>query len=215
MESLLKAGTAVVADVFDSLGIAPPVLASSITPLTPGARFVGPAYPIVGQSITSGDTSDRVKLAAIDDMPAGVVAVWAGSDIRGVCCFGDLLAEAMSVRGCAGVVVDGGVRDVGYLSSISMPIFARYRTPVQSIGRWKVTAYKEPVSVPGRLDDMVQVEYGDAVVADEDGVIVVPHALLDDVTAKVLEWSGTEEASRAAIRGGTPLLTALEMFGHL
>jgi 4-hydroxy-4-methyl-2-oxoglutarate aldolase len=112
-------------------------------------------------------------------------------------------------------VVDGGVRDVGYLSSISMPIFARYRTPVQSIGRWKVTAYKEPVSVPGRLDDMVQVEYGDAVVADDDGVIVVPHALLDDVTAKVLEWSGTEEASRAAIRGGTPLLTALEMFGHL
>jgi regulator of RNase E activity RraA len=215
MELLLKAGTAVIADVFDSFGLLPPVLADTIGPITPRPSFAGPAYTIGGTSVVSNETGDRAKLAAIDAMPPGAVPVWAGADIRGVCCFGDLLAEAMNARGCAGVVVDGGVRDTGYLRELGLPVLARYRTPAQAIGRWKVTAHQVPVQVRGGLQEWITVDPGDIVVADEDGVIVIPSAQLQGVQDKVAEWAGTEEESRAAIRDGMPLLTALERFGHL
>ncbi|WP_248963575.1 RraA family protein [Sphaerisporangium perillae] len=215
MELLLKAGTAVIADVFDSFGMLPPVLSDKIGPITPYPRFAGPAYTIGGRSVTTSETGDRAKLGAIDGMPPGVVPVWAGTDIQGVCCFGDLLAEAMNARGCVGVVVDGGVRDTGYLRELGLPVVARYRTPAQAIGRWKVTAHQVPVQVRGGLQEWITVAPGDIVVADEDGVIAIPSAELRRVQDKVTEWAGTEEVSRAVIRDGMPLLTALERFGHL
>lgn len=88
-------------------------------------------------------------------MEPACVPVWAGNDIRGVCCFGDLLRGAMLARGCAGVVVDGGVRDVAYLRHIDLPIMARYRTPAQAIGRWRVTDRQVPIKVRGALEDPV------------------------------------------------------------
>lgn len=215
MDPLLEAGTAVVADVLDSANYVPPVLTPALHPVTPTHRFIGPAYTIAGETRLSSATGDRPKLAAIDAMPPGVVPVWAGNDITGVCCFGDLLAEAMKLRGCAGVVVDGGVRDVNYLSTLGMPVVARYRSPAQAIGRWQVTVSQEPVRVRGGLDEWVTVCPGDIVISDEDGVIVVPAADLEQVQRGVKAWTGTEVESREAIRNGTPLIAALDQFGHL
>jgi regulator of RNase E activity RraA len=212
---LLDVGTAVLADVLDSLQITPTVLAPSIAPITSATRFAGPAYTVAGESHRSPAAGDRAKLAAIDAMPPGVVPVWAGADISGVCCFGDLLAEAMKQRGCAGVVVDGGVRDVSYLQTLGMPVRARYRTPAQAIGRWRVTASQEPVRVRGGIDEWVTVVPGDMVVSDEDGVLVVAAGDVDRVCAGVRAWSDTETQSREAIRNGTTLIAALEEFGHL
>ena len=214
MDLLLEAGTAVISDIYDSEDGTPAILVS-LPPITPNPRFAGPAYTISGETYASAVSGDRAKLDAIDAMPAGVVPVWAGGNISGVCCFGDLLAEAMRGRGCAGVVVDGGVRDVGYLSTLSMPIVARYRTPAQAIGRWRVTSCQEPVQVRGALDDWVTVSPGDIVVSDEDGVIIVPAADLERVEKKVKEWALTETESRQAIQGGMSLTAALDKFGHL
>lgn len=215
IDMLLAAGTAVVADVLDSLHIAPTVLAPSIAPVTPGLRFAGPAYTVAGEWHQSSLTGDRAKLAAIDAMPPGVVPVWAGGDIRGVCCFGDLLAEAMKVRGCAGVVVDGGVRDVSYLQRLGLPVRARYRSPAQAIGRWRVTACQEVVRVRGGIEKWVTVAQGDIVISDEDGVLVIPFRDAERVGEGVQAWADTEVQSREAIRNGTSLLAALEQFGHL
>jgi regulator of RNase E activity RraA len=214
MNPLLEAGTAVISDIFDSEGRTPSILAS-LPSFTASPRFVGPAYTIAGESHTSDVSGDRVKLDAIDSMPPGVVPVWAGGDISGVCCFGDLLAEAMKQRGCAGVVVDGGIRDVSYLSTLDMPIIARYRTPAQAIGRWKVVSCQEPVRVRGGLDEWVTVNPGDIVVSDEDGVIVVPAVDVERIEAKVKEWAMTETESRTAIQDGMSLTAALDTFGHL
>ena len=146
LQTLLEAGTAVIADVFDTMGQLPPVLDNALFPIPEtGIRFIGPAYTISGVSHQDSVTGDRAKLAAIDEMPPGVVPVWAGNDIRGVCCFGDLLATAMKARGCVGVVVDGGVRDVAYLQTLGLPMMVRYRTPAQAIGRWRVVERQVPV----------------------------------------------------------------------
>jgi regulator of RNase E activity RraA len=212
---LLEVGTAVVADVLDTLRITPTVLAPSITSVTPEVRFAGPAYTITGETHRSSSAGDHAKLAAIDAMPSGVIAVWAGADINGVCCFGDLLAEAMKQRGCAGVVVDGGVRDVSYLRTLALPVRARYRTPAQAIGRWRVTACQQPVRVRGGIEEWVTVVPGDIVISDDDGVLVLSSGDVERVHQKVQAWSGVEVQIREAIRNGTPLVAALEQFGHL
>lgn len=211
---LKAAGTAVIADVFDSLKRTPPVLDNQLRPIGGASAFAGPAYTITGESVafTGGD---RVKLAAIDSMPAGVVAVWASIDAKGVCCFGDLLASAMRARGCAAAVVDGGVRDTAFLAELGMPVVARYQTPAQGIGRWRVTASEIPVQVHGALEDWLTVHPGDLLVGDADGQIVIPQQLLAEVTAKVVEWSRLETGARAEIIAGMPLLKALEKYGHL
>jgi 4-hydroxy-4-methyl-2-oxoglutarate aldolase len=214
LEALKTAGTAVISDVFDSLQRTPPVLDNSLHPIGRAAVFAGPAYTITGESV-SFTGGDRAKLAAIDNMPAGVVAVWASMDAKGVCCFGDLLASAMRARGCAAAVVDGGVRDTAFLAEFGMPVVARYQTPAQGIGRWRVTASQVEVKVRGALEEWLSVAPGDIVVGDADGQIVIPQQLLEEVTAKVIEWSRLETGARADIIAGLPLLKALEKYGHL
>jgi 4-hydroxy-4-methyl-2-oxoglutarate aldolase len=216
-ESLLEAGTAVIADVFDSLGWLPPVLDTSLLPVKEGGpvKFAGPAYTVAGETHLWSGGGDRAKLSAIDSMTPGVVPVWAGNDIRGVCCFGDLLGSAMLARGCAGVVVDGGIRDVAFLRSIEMPVLARYKTPAQAIGRWRVTACQTPVRVRGALEEWVTVSPGDLVVADDDGVIVLPAGSLDTIVTRVTEWSKSESGARSDIRNGMLLLQAMDKYGHL
>jgi regulator of RNase E activity RraA len=213
-EQLKAAGTAVIADVFDSMKLLPPVLDNALRPVGADSTFAGPAYTITGES-AQWVGGDRAKLAAIDAMPAGVVALWASMDAKGVCCFGDLLASAMQARGCAAAVVDGGVRDAAFLRHCGMPVVSRYLTPAQGIGRWRVTAAQTTVKVRGALAEWIEVSPGDILVGDADGVIAIPARLLESVTEKVILWSESETNARTEIQNGLPLITALERYGHL
>jgi 4-hydroxy-4-methyl-2-oxoglutarate aldolase len=213
-EPLKSAGTAVISDVFDSLHLLPPVFDNNLQPIGSSSTFAGPAYTITGESVRF-EGGDRAKLCAIDAMPAGIVAVWSSMDAIGVCCFGDLLASAMRARGCAAAVVDGGVRDASFLEQCGMPVVARYKTPAQGIGRWRVTASQTEVKIRGALEEWLTVRPGDIIVGDADGVIAIPERLLPEVTAKVIEWSRSESGAREEIVAGLPLLAALEKYGHL
>ncbi len=213
---LLNVGTAAISDVFDAMNLVPLVMDNSVRFIGEGdCRFAGPAYTIKGESFQWSGGGDKAKLGAIDMMPEGVVAVWAGTDIRGVCCFGDLLATAMKARGIAGAVVDGGVRDVAFIRKLGLPVMARYRTPAQAIGRWHVTARQVAVEVRGALEDWITINPGDIIVADEDGIIVVPRGSLDEVLKRVMAMNEKESSAREDIRDGLPLLMALEKYGHL
>ena len=121
----------------------------------------------------------------------------------------------MKTRGCAGVVVDGGVRDLAYLRTLELPMMVRYRTPAQAIGRWRVSDRQVPIQVRGALKDWVMVTPGDVVVADDDGVIIVSVGLVEAITAKVLEWADKDSRAREDIRKGTSLIEALDIHGHL
>lgn len=139
----------------------------------------GTAYTISGCMQPGPWRSDREKLAAIDAMTPGVVAVFAGN-------------------GIAGVVVDGGIRDLGFIRSLDLPVMVRYRTPAQAIGRWKVTAVQEPVKVRGALQEWVTVNPGDAMVAE-----------------LAASWESKDQAARADIQQGMRLLDALDKHGAL
>ncbi len=211
---LKEAGTAAIADIFDQLSLQPPVLDNGLFPVGESTAFAGPACTVAGESaIYSG--SDCLKLEAIDNMPPGSIAVWAGGDAQGVCCFGDLLATAMRSRGVLAAVVDGGVRDIRFLRDCGMPVLTRYRTPAQGVGRWRVTAYGEPVQVRGALRDWLTISPGDLIVGDADGVIALPAASVPEIAVAAGQLSRTETGARREIAAGLPLLAALAKYGHL
>ncbi len=211
---LQVAGTAAISDIFDQLHLEPPVLDNRLFPVLEGSAFAGPVYTVAGEAATYSG-SDRAKLEAIDGMPPGAVAVWAGQGVEGVCCFGDLLATAMRSRGVVAAVVDGGVRDVRFLRECGMPVFTRYRTPAQGVGRWKVTARQTPVRVRGALRDWLTISPGDLLVGDADGLISIPSVLVEQVAAAAAQLSQTESEARQEIAGGLPLLAALAKYGQL
>jgi regulator of RNase E activity RraA len=86
---------------------------------------------------------------------------------------------------------------------------------VQSIGRWSVTDWQQPVYISGATTRWVRVEPGDFILGDEDGAIVMPEALVDRVLDAAEELTATEESVRAALRDGLTLAECLARFGHV
>jgi regulator of RNase E activity RraA len=132
-----------------------------------------------------------------------------------VCFFGELIALGMKRRGCAGALADGGIRDIESIGRQRFPVYARYRTPVQSIGRWKVTARQVPVFLPGATSRRVKVRPGDFVLADTDGVIVVPAELAVKVLAEAERLTAKEIRVRRDLDSGASLEDVLKKYGHV
>jgi regulator of RNase E activity RraA len=157
---------------------------------------------------------DADKMAACQGLAPGEISVWSG-DGQGICYFGELIALGMKERGCTGALVDGGIRDVRWIGEHGFPVFARYRTPVQSIGRWKVNACQVPVLMRGHDDAGVLVRPGDFILADEDGAIVIPQEHAVSVLVEAERLTSIETKIRIEIANGLTLAQALQKFGHV
>jgi regulator of RNase E activity RraA len=211
----LQVDTSNVADVLDTLGRLDQALAPEFAPRPPGAgRIAGWAYTIRGQMTPYALQGDADKMRACQGLSPGEISVWSG-DGEGICYFGELIAVGMKERGCVGAVVDGGVRDLRWLEAHQFPVFARYRSPVQSIGRWKVTACQTPVYLRGATSTHVTVRPGDFVLGDEDGVIVIPGELAEQVLIEAEKLTQKEAQIRVQLQAGLTLAQALEKFGHV
>lgn len=163
----LEIDTSNVADALDDMGYSDQGLAADFAPYPAAAgRLAGWAYTIRGQMTPYQLGGDTEKMQACNGVSAGEVTVWSG-DGEGICYFGELIALGMKERGCVGALVDGGVRDVRWIGQHGFTVYARYRTPIQSIGRWKVNAWQVPVYLRGATTALVQIEPGDFILADE------------------------------------------------
>jgi 4-hydroxy-4-methyl-2-oxoglutarate aldolase len=211
----VKVDSSNVADVLDTLGYLNQGLAPDFAPYPANAaRLAGWAYTIRGQMTPYEMGGDAQKMRACQGLSPGEVSVWSG-DGQGICYFGELIALGMKERGCAGALVDGGVRDVRWIGEIGFPVFARYRTPVQSIGRWRVTDCQVPVFMRGSAGGPVIVRPGDFILADEDGAIVIPHEIVDQVLLESERLTRMEIQIRQELKQGLSLAQALERFGHV
>ena len=208
--------TGAIYDVLSRRGLKDQVLNRAIKPVLPGMAVAGPAYTVKGMRVPA-DEAWRVDppVDLLAGVTPGCVIVYDPGNEQECGHWGELTSNAAAVLGARGVVVDGGVRDLAYVESLGLPIMARYRTPAQAIGRWRVTGSQVPVRVRGALEDWVTVEPGDLVVADRDGVIVVPAPLVSTVAPRALQWADKDSRAREDIRRGGSLLKALDTYGHL
>jgi len=211
----LKVDTATVADVLDVLGLPDQGLAPQFAPYPANAgRMGGWAYTIRGKMKRYAGSGDPRKMKAVDGVGKGDLAVWSGEG-KGVCFFGELIALGMKRHGCAGALVDGGIRDIEWIKRQRFPVYARYRAPVQSIGRWKVTARQVPVPMPGATVRSVTVHPGDFVLADADGVIVVPSRVSEKVLVEAERATKQEVRIRRDLDRGASLQDVLKKYGHV
>jgi 4-hydroxy-4-methyl-2-oxoglutarate aldolase len=211
----LRVDTSNVADVLDELGYPDQGLSADFLPYPRTAgRLAGWVYTIRGQMMSYRESGDPEKMRACQGISPGEVAVWAGGG-EGVCYFGELIATGLKEHGCVGALVDGGVRDVRWIGQLGFPVYARYRSPVQSIGRWKVNAWQVPLGVRGATAREVVVSPRDFILADEDGAVVIPAALIAQVLEQAENLTRKEVAIRSELSAGLALAEALKKYGHV
>jgi 4-hydroxy-4-methyl-2-oxoglutarate aldolase len=203
--------TAAITDVMDEMGLQRQTLPSAIQPLTPDMRLAGYAFTARGRPHrgTPRDRDETLRrfLEMLGAVPADSVLVLAANDTVAAH-FGELSAEWFRTRRVRGAVVDGGTRDAAYLSRIRFPTFVRHRTPQDSVPRWRVSDWGQPLTIGG-----VRIALGDVVVADLDGVVIVPRRVAHEVLTRCEKLVGTENAVRKAVKRGLTPLAAYEKFG--
>jgi 4-hydroxy-4-methyl-2-oxoglutarate aldolase len=201
--------TGALTDVLDRRGLLRQTLPAELAPLRPGLRLAGPAFTVEGRPHAGHayDTSIRKILAMLGEVPGGHVAVYQTND-RESAHFGELSATSLAARGCAGVVLDGGCRDVDYILDSGFPVFCRYTTPQDCVPRWELTATNVAVEI-----GEVRIEPGDWIVADSDGIVAVPAGSADEVLAEAEAKVSTESEIRVAVRDGVLPLEAYRRYG--
>jgi 4-hydroxy-4-methyl-2-oxoglutarate aldolase len=188
--------TANVSDAMAKAG----VMAPELKPLWPGLRMCGPAFTCAAIDLT-------VKKFALSLVQPGDVFMLAAGGVRERSCLGELASTILRWRGAAGAVVDGAVRDAAGIRETGVPVFARAVTPHNYHYPFGLEhgAVNLPIVCGG-----VAVKPGDVVLADDDGVVVVPQEIAGEVaTAAEAIFSG-EMMRRQAILAGKAPLAALE-----
>lgn len=210
-ELAAQIGASLVGDALDELGRRHQSLAPGYAPLVAGQVLIGYAFPTLVEPAEEIPEVPFVGLlAALDAIGPGEVWVGATGGFRDAALWGELLSTACIAAGGVGAVLDGYVRDVGVIRSLDFPVLCRGVDPRNINGRGEVVAHNVTVGVDG-----VTVAPGDLVVGDDDGVVIVPQALIDEVVGAALEKTSGESRFRQAVREGMPPGEAFKRFGVL
>ncbi len=203
--------SALVSDALDSLGHRERCLTARIAPITPSAVLVGRAFPVQIEPVDElPDVPYQGLLAALDAVRPDDVFVAAVGGNADVAIWGELLTTVCQARGAVGAVCDGYARDTALIREHGFPVFGRGTVPTDSNGRSEVRAHNVPVVIDG-----VPIEPGDLVVADDDGVVIVPASLADTVITIALEKDTHESRFRDAVADGMKASEAFAKFGVL
>jgi regulator of RNase E activity RraA len=160
-------------------------------------RFVPAREDLATPASWSSPISTR---AAIEAMPAGCVAVVDAMGVTDAGIFGDILCARMAKRGVAALVTDGVVRDVAGVLGTGLPVWCQGVAAPPSVAGLTFVDWQQPIGCGG-----VAVFPGDVVVVDEDGAVLIPAALLDEVLAQSIEQERLENWIMTRIDAGDPL----------
>lgn len=193
----LECGSANVSDALRACGRSFQAVDGGIRPIAPELRVAGPAFTVRCFPGATWALEQALELASPGD-----VLVVDGGGYPDVILMGGLMSARAKHRGIAGAIVDAAVRDVADIRKLGFPVFSRHICPRAGthaeIGEWQT------VVCLGR----VPVAPGDWVVADESGVVVVPHAMCEQVLSKAREIHDRETRMSALLREGASLAEA-------
>lgn len=210
-EILRRGETATIANSLVKLGLRNTVI-QGVRPVDPAnARFVGPAFTLrlipAREDVTTPDIyrdPAHPYLAVVEAMPAGAVLVVDARRETMVGTVGDLMALRMKQRGIAGYVSDGGIRDSAEIRAIGVPVYGAAHAPAPPITMHHAVDMNVAIGCGG-----VAVYPGDMIVADGDGVVVIPAAMAEKVAGLVAEQQRFEAFAAEEIRGGASLVGLL------
>ena len=211
LQGLREVEVASVADAMEQLYGQQAFMSHEMRPLSP-AKFAGPAVTVLmkKEEHKEGSAASQGMLDAIDNAPPGSVYVMVlenGADYAGI---GGLMATAMKFRGLTAAVIDGSVRDTPQIRKLQFPVFSRGVAPSTTINHYRFAGVNVPVTCAG-----VKVNGGDIIVADEDGVAVVPKAHASDVLKKAQDLDNTEHSMIPFIEKFRSLKEAVAKFGRI
>jgi regulator of RNase E activity RraA len=199
-----------VSDALEQLTGKKMYMSHRMRPIFP-AKFAGVALTVALKKEANDDPNAlQGMLAAIDSGDADsvyVMSVEDGVDIAGM---GGLMGTAMRARNFSGAVIDGGVRDVAYLNKIGFPVYALGIVPSTSVHHYRFASANQPL-----LCDGVQVKPQDIIVADGDGVVVVPRAVAGEVLDLAQKMDFNEHSMYAYIEKLKSITEAVKKFGRL
>ena len=210
LDTLRKASSGNVADAVDEATGVRGFMGRDMKPVFK-AKVVGPAVTVHLRRALRTDKRDwpNLQIQTLDEAPPGSVMVEVledGLDTAGV---GNLMATTAKVRGLAGMIIDGGARDVEELTEIGFPVWSRSQTPATSVGRYVPVARNTPVTCGGVL-----VRPGDWIVADQTGVVVVPVEALPQVLTLLRQYEEKEAKMVLLIQEHKSMGKALQQFNR-
>ena len=202
--------TGAIADVLDEMGYRNQCLPASIQGLSMDSKLAGVAMTVEGQATSSMDPEEIYipVLRMLGDLQPGDVIVEQPNDSV-TAHIGELSSEAAQFRGARGAVIDGGARDIEYILKLGFPVFCRYRTPCDIVGRWRLSTYGQPIKI-----GEVTIRRRDFIVGDKDGVLVVPREIAGEVLNRAEEVVHTENQVRKAILEGVHPVDAYRKYGR-
>ena len=203
--------SAVVADALDSMGYPHQSPRLQLPPVTGVRAIVGRCKTTLWADMSHADPKPyELELLAVDGCkPDDILIAAAGGSMRsGI--WGELLSTAARNSGCIGAIVDGAVRDVAKMKDMGFAVFARGTCVYDSLNRQRVIDVDVPVEIDG-----VSFCSGDIVIADEDGVVVVPQAVEREAIRRAWNKVHAENITRDAIRAGSKAMAAYVKYGVL
>jgi regulator of RNase E activity RraA len=199
-----------VADAVDEATGARGWMSSDMKPIL-DTKIVGRAATALMRPVLKNDGRKYQNhlLEILDQAEPGSILVYVMQDGLEIAAMGNLMATTAKVRGLAGVVIDGAVRDVTEIRQIGLPVWSRRVSPATSVGRMVSVDKQIPVQCGG-----VTVNPGDYLVADADGVVVVPQAAAERVVELLAQYADKEARMVPIINETRSMLKAIERYNR-
>jgi regulator of RNase E activity RraA len=210
MAEFTKASTGNIADAVDEATGHRGFMVHDMKPLLK-TKIMGPAATAVLRPVLKNDAREYPNraLEILDEAAPGSVLVYVLEDGLETAGMGNLMATTAKVRGLAGAVIDGGVRDIEEIEEIGFPVFSRSITPATSVGRYVSVSKQVPVVCGG-----VAVRPGDWIVGDRTGVVVVPVESIGKVVELLRQYDDKETKMVPIIKETKSMLKALAKYNR-
>jgi 4-hydroxy-4-methyl-2-oxoglutarate aldolase len=210
-ERYKKLYTGAICDNLDKRGLRDQILPYYIQSMTGNVKIAGPAFTGQGMPVSDIKNTDMVKrLDMLNSITPLSISVWAtGGDVQSAH-WGEIMSTAARERGCQGAVVEGGVRDMDFILEMGFPVFARYKCPASSVGRWEIKEWQIPVKIGSTT-----INPGDFIFGDIDGVVVIPQAIALDVLKEAEDLAHREDGMRKELKEGMLVTDAYKKYGAL